>query len=138
MVRKNAVIVSFAIFFGNIVEKVKNKNVPRFNENMIKLMKSKNIVKKCLKKIWSVWGGVLLGIVLGLVFGRTLEDLILLVCGGSISGGVVVMISNIFCETVRNFRENPTFFNFIASVFIGLWLVLIFIALEQLWRIVFF
>lgn len=56
MVRKNAVIVSFAIFFGNIVEKVKNKNVPRFNENMIKLMKSKNIVKKCLKKIWGVWG----------------------------------------------------------------------------------
>lgn len=41
-------------------------------------MKSKNIVKKCLKKIWSVWGGVLLGIVLGLVFGSTLEDSFLL------------------------------------------------------------
>lgn len=101
-------------------------------------MKSKNIVKKCLKKIWSVWGGVLLGIVLGLVFGSTLEDSFLLAYGYSISGGIVVMMSNLFCETVCDFRKNSTLVNFMASVFFAVFVVTVFIMLELMWRIVFF
>lgn len=62
--------------------------------------KSKRKIKKRSRFLWFIFG-----IVLGALFGRTLGDSFLLVCGYSISGGVMAMLSNIFCETVCDFRK---------------------------------